>query len=312
MSEQAFDTIVIGSGPAGITAALYLVRAGLNIALIEEGASGGQVLQTAEIENYPGFPRGIKGYEMADIFDAHLQKYMIRRIQTSVEKLDLSKEKNALHTVMTTRGAFQAKSIIIATGATHKSLGHADEAKYQGKGISYCAVCDGNFYKGLDVAVIGGGNSAIEEALYLARIVKHLYIVHRRTEFRATKIYLDKLKKLENVTFVTPSTLESIQGENLVQSITVKNVETNALQELKVDGVFVFVGTQASSGFIPDDINMSEAKFVITDTEMATNVAGVFAAGDIRQKHCRQVIAACGDGATAALNAISYVEQFNA
>ncbi len=311
MSEQAFDTIVLGSGPAGITAALYLARAGLNIALIEEGASGGQVLLTHEIENYPGFPRGVKGYEMADIFDAHLQRYMIRRIQTSVEKLELSKEKNTLHTVVTGRGAYQTKSIIIATGASHKSLGHPDEAKYQGKGISYCAVCDGNFYKGMDVAIIGGGNSAIEEALYLARIVKHLYIVHRRNEFRATKVYLDKLKKLENVSFVTPSVLESIQGDNLIQSITVKNLESEQSQEIKVDGVFIFVGTQASSSYIPEEVKMSEGKFVITDTEMATNISGVFAAGDIRDKHCRQVIAAAGDGATAALNAISYVEQFN-
>ncbi len=312
MNATIYDSIVIGSGPAGITAALYLVRAGMNIALVEKGASGGQVLLTAEIENYPGFPRGVKGWEMADLFDAHMQQYMFRRIQSNVDSIELSEEHGGIHTVHTARGPLLAKTVIVATGASYKHLGIPSEIEFQGKGVSYCAVCDGNFYKGLDVAVIGGGNSALEEALYLSRIVKHVYIVHRRNEFRGAKVYQDKLRRAENITIVTPSVLEEIKGTNLVEEIVVKNLETQELSTIPVAGVFVFVGTKPSSEFIPSQVTMDEAGFIITDTEMTTNIPGFYAAGDIRHKHCRQVTTAVGDGATAATAAISYLEQLNA
>ncbi len=311
MSETIYDSVIIGGGPAGITATLYLVRAGLNVTFIEKGAVGGQVLSTAEIENYPGFPRAIKGYEMADVFEAQLQKYMFRRLQTNVESLLVQNEDN-IHIVQTARGPLKTKTIIIASGASHKELGNPSEIAFKNKGVSYCAVCDGNFYKGQDVAVIGGGNSALEESLYLARIVKHLYIIHRRNEFRATKIYVDKLKQLENVTFLTPTVLEEIKGTNAVEQVVVKNVETNALQTIDVAGVFVFVGIQPSGDFVGNDIKTSEGGFIYTDTEMLTNIPGVYAAGDIREKRSRQVITAAGDGATAALSAIAYLEQLNA
>ncbi len=308
MSEQVYDSIVIGSGPAGITAALYLLRAGMNIALIEKGASGGQVLLTAEIENYPGFPRGIKGWEMADIFDAHLQAFMPRRLQTSVDSIDISSSDN-IHIVNTGRGPLKTKTVIIATGASYKHLGLEAEIQYQGKGVSYCAVCDGNFYKNKDVLLVGGGNSALEEALYLSRIVNKLYIVHRRNEFRASKIYVDKVKKTENISIITPSVLEDIMGENGVESVLIKNLETSQTQELKVDGVFVFVGSKPSAEFFPEELMKADSGFVITDQEMRTNISGIFAAGDIREKHCKQVTTAVGDGATAAIQAISYLEQ---
>ncbi len=308
MSEQVYDSIVIGSGPAGITAALYLLRAGMNVCLIEKGASGGQVLLTAEIENYPGFPRGIKGWEMADLFDAQIQPFMPKRMQTSVDSIEVASSDN-IHIVNTGRGALKTKTIIIATGASYKHLGIEAELKYQGKGVSYCAVCDGNFYKNKDVVIIGGGNSALEEALYLSRIVKHLYIVHRRNEFRASKIYQDKVKKAENITIITPSIVEDIMGENGVESVLIKNLETNETQNLSVDGVFVFVGTKPSSEFFPEELMKADSGFVITDQEMRTNITGIFAAGDIREKHCKQVTTAVGDGATAAIQAISYLEQ---
>ncbi len=312
MSDTIYDSIVIGAGPAGFTAALYLIRAGFNIAIIEKGALGGQVLLTAEIENYPGFARPIKGWELADILDAQLMPYMPRRIQTDVKSIDFSDSYGGTHTIHTGRGEIKTKSVVIASGASHKHLGHPSETAYQGKGVSYCAVCDGNFYKGKDVAVIGGGNSALEEALYLSRIVNHIYLIHRRNEFRGTKIYQDKVRKTENITIVTPSLLEEIKGSQGVEEVVVKNLETDALQSIKVDGVFVFVGTKANSEFIPDTLKMTDTHFVITDAEMFTNIPGVFAAGDIRQKNCRQVATAVGDGATAATAAISYLEQMNA
>ncbi len=312
MSDTIYDSLVIGAGPAGFTSALYLIRAGLNIALIEKAAIGGQVLSTDEIENYPGFPRPIKGWEFADLLDAQLMKYMPRRIQSDVKDIEMSEEVGGVHTVNTSRGPLKAKTIIIASGASYKNLGIPSEAAYAGKGVSYCAVCDGNFYKGKDVAVVGGGNSALEEALYLSRIVKHVFIIHRRNEFRAAKVYQDKVKAAENITIITPSVLEEITGNNGVEEVIIKNLESNQNQSIRVDGVFLFVGTKANAGFLPEKLNTSEAKFIITDTEMNTNIPGVFAAGDIRQKNCRQVASAVGDGATAATAAISYLEQLNA
>lgn len=311
MSEQIYDAVVIGSGPAGITAALYLIRAGLKIAIVEKGAVGGQVLLTSELENYPGFPRGIKGWEMADLLDAHIQPYMPRRLQTKVEKLVLAQEKGQVHTVETARGPLSTRTIIVCSGASHKNLGIPAEKTYYGKGISYCAVCDGNFYKGQEVAVIGGGNSALEEALYLSRIVKHIYLIHRRNEFRAAKIYQDKVKKTENITIITPTILEDIKGENGVEEIILKNLETQNQQIIPVAGVFIFAGTKPSADFIPKELSSSEAGFIFTDAEMNTNIPGVFAAGDIREKHCKQVSTAVGDGATAATAAISYLELLN-
>ncbi len=311
-TPQIYDSVIIGTGPAGVTAALYLARAGMNIAMIEKAALGGQVLLTAEIENYPGFPRPIKGWELADLLEAQIQPYMPRRIQTNVESIDFSKEEGGTHTINTARGPILAKTVIIASGAVHRHLGHPSEEAYQGKGVSYCAVCDGNFYKGLDVAVIGGGNSALEEALYLSRIVNHLYIIHRRKEFRGAKIYQDKLRKAENITILTPSVLEEIKGNPQVEEVVIKNLETNELQSINVAGVFVFVGTKPASEFLNSDLEMNESGFVLTDAEMHTNLPGIFAAGDIREKHCRQVTTAVGDGATAATAAISYLEQLNA
>ncbi len=312
MSDKIYDSIVIGGGPAGLTAALYLARAGLDIALIEKGAVGGQVLSTAEIENYPGFPRGVKGWEMADLFDAQLQPYMFRRLQTNVNNIEVAESPSEAHTVHTERGALLAKTIIIASGSSYKHLGHPAEQTFKGKGISYCAVCDGNFYKGLEVAVIGGGNSALEEALYLTRIVKHVHIIHRRNEFRATKIYQDKLKKAENVTFHTPTLVEDITGNAAVEEVVIKNVETNEIKKIPVAGVFVFVGSKASADFLPKELAATENGFIHTDIEMRTSIAGIYAAGDIRQKHCKQVATAVGDGATAATAAIAYLEQLNA
>lgn len=311
MSEKIYDSIVIGAGPAGITAALYLARAGLNIALIEKGAVGGQVLLTAEIENYPGFPRGIKGWELADLLEAQIQPYMLRRLQTEVTAIEVANAEKKYHTLKTGRGDILTKSVIIASGASYKHLGIDAEQKYQGKGVSYCAVCDGNFHKGKEVVVIGGGNSALEEALYLSRIVKHVHLVHRRNEFRASHIYEQKVRKTENISLITPAQVQDIQGETGVEKVIVKNLESNEIKEISVSGVFVFVGTKASAQFFPKELKCAGSGFVHTDAEMKTNISGIFAAGDIREKHCKQVTTAVGDGATAAMAAVAYVEQLD-
>lgn len=190
-----FDAVVIGSGPAGLNASLYLVRAGLRTALIEKNSSGGQVLSTSEIENYLGFPKGVKGWELADLFTAHVNEYDVEHIRGEVLKIETIEENGAMHVLHMQNGdQVKTRAVIIATGASSRPLGVPEEETYKGKGVSYCALCDGNFYRGLDVAIVGGGNSALEEALYLSRIVNKIYIIHRREGFRGAQIYLDKIR----------------------------------------------------------------------------------------------------------------------
>lgn len=210
-----FDAVVIGSGPAGLNASLYLVRAGLRTALIEKNSSGGQVLSTSEIENYLGFPKGVKGWELADLFTAHVNEYDVEHIRGEVLKIETIEENGAMHVLHMQNGEqIKTRAVIIATGASSRPLGVPEEETYKGKGVSYCALCDGNFYRGLDVAIVGGGNSALEEALYLSRIVNKIYIIHRREGFRGAQIYLDKIRAVpEKIELVTNCVVDSLAGE---------------------------------------------------------------------------------------------------
>lgn len=309
-----FDAVVIGSGPAGLNASLYLVRAGLRTALIEKNSSGGQVLSTSEIENYLGFPKGVKGWELADLFTAHVNEYDVEHIRGEVLKIETIEENGAMHVLRMQNGdQIKTRAVIIATGASSRPLGVPEEETYKGKGVSYCALCDGNFYRGLDVAIVGGGNSALEEALYLSRIVNKIYIIHRREGFRGAQIYLDKIRAVpEKIELVTSCVVDSLAGEPTLKKVIVRHVETNEKRELPVEGIFVYIGHVSNARFVPENLERNEQGFILTDQEMQTNIPGIFAAGDTRAKLCSQVCTAVGDGATAANSAIRYLEQLNA
>ena len=307
-----YDAVVIGAGPAGITAALYLVRSGVSVALVENAAPGGQILSTAEIENYPGFPKSIKGWELADLFDAHLAGYPVERVRGQVLTVEQA-EGRIFRLTLAEDNVLEAKCVVACTGAHHRKLGAPGEDTFSGRGVSYCAVCDGNFYRGRDVAVVGGGNSALEEALYLSRIVNKVYLIHRRDAFRGAMIYQNKVREAENIELVTGSVVDEIRGNSAgVDSVAVRRLDGGETRVLPVDGVFIYVGMEPVSGYLPDGINRDAAGFVLTDAEMCTSIPGIFAAGDIRAKRCRQVSSAVGDGATAATAASSYLEQWNA
>lgn len=311
---KKFDAIVIGAGPAGICAALYLVRAGLKTALIEKNTDGGQVLSTADVENYLGFPKGVQGWELADAFSAHLAEYPVEKIRGDVQSITTSQEgPYPIHTVHMDEDELTAPAIIIATGAKNRPLGIEKEDTYRGKGVSYCALCDGNFYRGLDVAVVGGGNSALEEALYLSRIVNKVYVIHRRDGFRAAQVYLDKIKEMpEKIELLPHYVVDDLAGEPNLNSVRIRNVQDDSTRDVAIEGLFVYIGMLPNASFIPSELAIDDRGFIITDLEMATEIPGIYAAGDIRSKACRQICTAVGDGATAATAAISYVELLNA
>lgn len=303
---KSYDAVVIGGGPAGMTAALYLLRAGVQTAMIEKLSPGGQVLMTAEIENYPGFPGGLQGWELADKFAAHLESYDLDRISDEVSSIETGE---SIHTIKVGDEEIQAKAIILATGSRYRKLGIPGEERLLGKGVSYCALCDGNFFRNRDVAVIGGGNSALEEALYLARLVNKVYLIHRREDFRGLVCYQDKCFTHEKIDVLRSTLVDEIVGAEEVEHLALRNAETDETSELKVDGAFIFVGFEPIMNFVPDEVE-KDGNGLITDTEMRTNIPGIFAAGDIRSKMCRQVASAVGDGATAANSAFTYLEQF--
>ena len=302
---KSYDAVVIGGGPAGMTAALYLLRAGVKTLMIEKLSPGGQVLMTSEIENYPGFPKGLQGWELADKFAAHLDEYELERIGDEVRGITVG---NSHHTIHVGEEDVQAKTVILATGSRYRKLGVPGEERLLGRGVSYCALCDGNFFRERDVAVVGGGNSALEESLYLARLVNKVYLIHRREDFRGLQCYQDKCFTHEKIEIIRNTVVDEIQGADDVETLALRNVATDEASQLKIDGTFIFIGFEPIMDFVPDDIK-KESNGVVTDVEMRTNVPGIFAAGDIRAKMCRQVASAVGDGATAATAAFTYLEQ---
>lgn len=307
---KSYDAVVIGGGPAGITAAMYLARSGCSVLMPEQLAPGGQILQTEAMDNYPGFPKGIKGYELADLFATHLEGLAIDRPAAAVESVSGS----AGQFVVRAGGVeYGARTVVVCSGAHHRKLGLEGEDRLRGRGVSYCALCDGNFFRNQTVAVVGGGNAALEESLYLSKLVSKLYLIHRRDEFRARKIYQDKLtEQSDKITLLRSSVVTALHGEKELTGLTVKNLKSGEETLLPVNGLFVYVGFSPSTGFLPADLAKDEQGFIITDTEMRTNIPGIFAAGDIRSKLCRQVITAAGDGATAAQAAFVLMEQLHA
>lgn len=302
-----FDLIIIGSGPAGLAAAIYAARAELSFAVIERSpVSGGQVLLTYEVDNYPGLP-GISGSALSEEFRKHCDKLGCRFIVDEVEKITRNSDKTFTIKCEET-GEIHTKTLIACTGASHKSLGVPGEEELAGMGVSYCATCDGSFFKGRDVAVIGGGDVAVEDAIYLSRICRKVYLIHRRDEFRAARTLVTRARGLDNIEFVLSSAVEEIVGEDEVTAVRVKDLKSGKTSSIEVGGVFIAVGIAPNSELFGELAELNDAGFIITDDECATAVPGMYAAGDVRTKSLRQIITAAADGAVAVTGAIKYLQ----
>jgi thioredoxin reductase (NADPH) len=302
------DIIIIGGGPAGLTAGLYTARARLNVVLLERLAPGGQVLNTDWVENYPGFPEGISGFELVERMKTQAENFDLPIKLEEVMGLEFSPEKKI---VVTNKGRLEAKALIIATGATPKKLGIEGEDLLTGKGVSYCATCDGPFYKDQEVVVIGGGDTALEEAIFLTRFASTIHLAHRRDELRAVKLLQDRAMAQEKIKFIWDTIPLRILGEDGVEGIELKNVKTGEISRKEVQGVFIFIGTKPNADLINGMVEQDESGFVVSNEHAETSVPGVFAAGDIRSKPWRQISTAVGEGATAAFYAEKYLEDLN-
>lgn len=302
-----YDTIVIGSGPAGMTSALYSLRANLKVGIIESGIPGGQMNNTEEIENYPGY-KTIKGSELSDNMYESLEEYdNFTYIYGNVVDIE-NKTSNIKSIILEDGEIIQTKTIVIATGTYHKKLNVPGEDKFSGKGVSYCAICDGGFFKNKDVIVIGGGDSALEESLYLSNICKSVTIVHRRNEFRGQKIYQDKVFNTPNINIIFDSNVVEIRGENSVNEVVIENKYNKEHNIYKADGVFIYIGLLPNSSFLNQDM-LTNDKWIYTNENMETIYPGIYAIGDVRDKKLRQVATAVGDGAISGQEVYNYITK---
>ena len=302
--EKKFDVIVLGGGPAGYTAAMYTARAGLSTLVIEKLYAGGQMTQTPNIENYPGFPQGIDGVLLGMNFQAGAQNAGVQTLNAEVTAVKLQGEEKVLTTA---EGDYIGKTVIIATGADHRHLGLEREWELTGKGVAYCATCDGMFYRGKTVAVVGGGNSAASEALVLSRIAKKVYLIHRRDSLRASKTYHEPLQQAENVEFIWNSQVSGLLGNEKLSGVVLQNVQTGEERELELDGLFVSIGRNPATEMFRGQLELDEAGYIVADESTRTSLPGVYAAGDVRTKEVRQIVTAAADGAVAAHYAESYL-----
>jgi len=302
--EHIYDMIIIGGGPAGYTAALYAARAGFDTVVIEKMGPGGQMALTGDIENYPGFEEGIDGFTLGMKMQQGAERFGAKTVYDEVKTVDFSEK---IKKIETKKGIYCAKTVAISTGADARELG-LGEKKLIGKGVHYCAHCDGRFYKGKTVVVIGGGNSAAADALYLSRLAEKVYLVHRRDTLRATKVYHEPLMNAENVEFIWNSTVEDFAVDKRINGIKIKNVHTGDVSELSCDGVFVSIGRKPATAFLGGALALDEHGYIIADESTRTNIAGVYAIGDVRTKALRQVVTAVADGAVA----VHYAEEYMA
>lgn len=300
---MVYDVIIIGSGPAGLTAAIYGQRAKLKVLVIEkQPMSGGQILNTYDVDNYPALP-GIGGFELGMKFREHADKLGTEIVTENIQKIQLNTNPKR---IVTDKKEYETRTVILATGANHRTLNVPGEVELKGMGVSYCATCDGAFFKKKDVAVIGGGDVALEDALFLARGCNKVYLIHRRDEFRGAKILQKKVQETENIEIIWDTVVEQINGNGMVENISIYNKKKEERQQLPVNGVFIAVGTQPVTELFEGQIAMNEAGYILAGEDCRTDCDGVFAAGDIREKQLRQIVTAAADGA----NAITSVEHY--
>ncbi|RSJ76166.1 Thioredoxin reductase [Streptococcus cristatus] len=301
-----YDTMIIGAGPAGMTAALYAARSNLKVALLERGIYGGQMNNTAEIENYPGYAR-ISGPELAEKMFEPLENLGVEHLFGQVEKIE---DHGDFKKIITEDEVFETKTVILAPGANHRHLGVPGEEEYNSRGVSYCAVCDGAFFRDEDLLVVGGGDSAVEEAIFLTRFAKSVTIVHRRDQLRAQKLLQERAFANEKISFIWDSVVKEIKGDDRrVTSVVFENVKTGQISESDFGGVFVYVGLDPVSDFVKDLGICDEAGWIVTDQHMKTAIDGIYAIGDVRQKDLRQITTAVGDGAVAGQEVYKYITE---
>ena len=305
-TKKIYDVIILGAGPAGLSAAIYAARGNAKTAVIDISMFGGQPSNYLELENYPALGK-IGGYDMMEKFEEHADMFNVDKYpMQEIENIDLV---SSTKTIETKEAIFETKTLIIATGAQAKKLGIAGEKEFLGRGVSYCAVCDGAFYRDKTVAVVGGGNAAVEEGCYLTKFAKKVYIIHRRDKLRADKIVQERAFKNEKVEFIYDTIPVEIKGKDCVETFVLKNVKTNETFELKTDGVFPYIGFAPNVEHINAQLEQNEAGFIVTNDKMETSVKGVYAIGDVRTTPLRQVITAAADGAVAGCYAVKYLED---
>lgn len=300
-----YEVIIIGGGPAGLTAGLYTSRAGLKSLLIERGIFGGQLVNATLVENYPGFPQGISGLELGSLMHQQAIKYGLEVVTAETTGLAQGQP----YSVSTTEGSLEAEAIIIAAGSEYRKLGVLGEERLSGHGVSYCATCDGFLFRDREVAVVGGGDTAITDALELSRHAKKVYVIHRRDQLRAGQVLQQRAFAQPRLEFIWSTVVEEVLGDKVVEELKLRNVKTGQQSNLKVNGVFVAVGLMPNSQQFFNILELDDAGYVITDETMVTSAPGIFAAGDIRRNSARQVAAAVGDGATAAMSAFKYIQE---
>lgn len=301
--NKIYDIIILGGGPAGYTAALYASRAGFDTLVIEKFSAGGQMTQTSEIDNYPGFEEGIDGFTLGLKMQKSAERFGAQTIRTLVTKVELE---GKIKTIETDDGIFSAKTVIIATGAEHKHLGIDKEKELTGRGVSYCAACDGMFFRGKTVAVVGGGNSAAHDALYLSNICEKVILIHRRDTLRAEKVYREPLLRAGNIQFEWNTTVSELLADEKVYAVKVKNSE-GVEKNIDIDGIFISIGRAPQTELFRNKLKLDSNGYIIADESTVTNLPGVFAAGDVRAKHFRQIVTAVADGASASHFAEEYL-----
>lgn len=301
-----YDVIVIGGGPAGYTAALYSTRAGLSTLVLEKFSAGGQMTQTAVIDNYPGFPEGIDGFTLGFQMQQGAERFGAVTVQTEVLSVNLSATPKQ---IVTDSGEYRAETVIIATGAEHRHLGLANEANLIGRGVGYCATCDGMLYRGKTVAVVGGGNSAVADALYLSNICEKVYLIHRRDTLRATAVYHEPLTRAENVEYKWNCEVRELIFEQKLTAVRLRNRISGDTEDLAVDGLFISIGQSPATGLFRDQLPMDGQGYILADESTQTPIPGVFAVGDVRTKAVRQIVTAAADGAVAAHYAEEYLAR---
>ena len=302
--DKIYDMIIVGGGPGGYTAALYAARAGLDVMLIERLSAGGQMNLTGQIDNYPGFPEGVDGFQLSYNMQQQAERFGAKTKYAEVLKLELEGE---LKSVQTNEGIYKAKTVVISTGANPRQLGVERENEMIGRGVGYCAHCDGMFYRGKSVVVVGGGNSAVAEALYLSRIAKEVILVHRRDTLRATQIYHKPLQEASNIRFVWNSEVVELLGADVLSGVKVKNLKNGEVEQLDVQGLFVSIGRKPATDLVKEQLTLDDAGYIMAGEKTETNLPGVYAVGDVRVKELRQIVTAVADGAMAAHMAEQYL-----